>query len=201
MARPARSTRAALSPERVVDIALALVDEQGTTAPTLSAVAGRAGVATPSLYKHVRSLGELRALMSARVVDDLADEVGSAVQGRSAEEAVRAVMDAWRGYVLRHPRRYAALLQAPDPLTAEAGERLMGVVYAALRAYAPSDPAAVHAARCIRAAVHGFAQLEAEGAFGLPERLDESFDLLAHMVLTGLRAPAPPWDGGSGGTP
>ncbi|WP_406493389.1 WHG domain-containing protein [Streptomyces sp. NBC_00846] len=60
---------------------------------------------------------------------------------------------------------------------------------AAFRAYGMADSAAIHAARCLRAAVHGFAVLEAEGAFGLPEKLDESYDLLIHMVITGLRAP------------
>ncbi|WP_256107845.1 TetR/AcrR family transcriptional regulator [Streptomyces sp. ODS05-4] len=189
MARPARSARAALSADSVVDIALALVDEEGTAALTLSAVAGRAGVATPSLYKHVRSLGALRGLMSARVVDDLAGELGSAVRGRSSDEAVRALMTAWRGYVRRNPRRYTALQQAPGPHTAEAGERLIGIVHDALHAYGLDRSAAVHAVRCIRAATHGFAALEAEDAFGLLEPLDESFALLTRMVIAGLSTP------------
>ncbi|WP_405692175.1 TetR-like C-terminal domain-containing protein [Streptomyces sp. NBC_00057] len=41
----------------------------------------------------------------------------------------------------------------------------------------------------MRAAVHGFAVPEAEGTFGLPEKLDESYDLLIHMMITGLHAP------------
>lgn len=40
----------------------------------------------------------------------------------------------------------------------------------------------------LRAAVHGFAVLEAEGAFGFPEKLDESYDLLIDMMTTGLHA-------------
>ncbi|MFI0742893.1 TetR/AcrR family transcriptional regulator [Streptomyces sp. NPDC021100] len=181
--------RAALSPDAVVDLALAIVDEGSPAALTLSAVASRAGVATPSLYKHVRNLAELRDLMSARILDDLTDEVGRAVLGRSADDAIRALMLAWRDWALRHPHRYAVLVQRPEPRTAEAGERLLGIVFAALRAYGMAESAAVHATRCLRAALHGFAVLEAEAAFGLPERLEESFDLLIHMVISGLRAP------------
>jgi len=181
--------RAALSADAVVDVALRLVDEEGPAALILAAVASRAGVATPSLYKHVRNLAELRALMSVRIMDELAERIGGAVLGRSADEAIRALMMAWRDYVLEHPHRYSALNQAPDPLVAQAGERLVDIMLAALRAYGLADSEAIHAARCLRAAVHGFSVLEAENAFQRPEKLDETYDLLVHMVVAGLRTP------------
>ncbi|MFF4177992.1 TetR/AcrR family transcriptional regulator [Streptomyces sp. NPDC001750] len=181
--------RAALSADAVVDVALRIIDEGSPTALTLSAVAGRTGVATPSLYKHVRNLAELRDLLSARIINEIADQVGEAVLGRSADEAIRALMSAWRDYASAHPHRYAALVQSPEPRTAEAGTRLIKIVLATLRAYGMEDSAAIHATRCLRAVVHGFATLESEGAFGLPEKLDESYDLLIHMVITGLRSP------------
>jgi hypothetical protein len=37
--------------------------------------------------------------------------------------------------------------------------------------------------------VHGFAVLEAEGAFGLSGKLDDTYDLLIHMLTTGMHAP------------
>lgn len=88
--------RAALSAGAVVDIALAIVDEEGPAALTLAAVAGRAGVAAPSLYKHVRSLATLRELLSERILDEISDQLSGAVLGRSGDEAVRALLDAWR---------------------------------------------------------------------------------------------------------
>ncbi|ROP41501.1 TetR/AcrR family transcriptional regulator [Saccharothrix texasensis] len=181
--------RAALSATAVVDVALRLVDEEGPAALTLAAVASRAGVATPSLYKHVRNLAELRALLSVRIMDELADRIGGAVLGRSADEAIRALMTAWRGYAVGHPHRYSVIIQAPEPMVAQAGERLVGIVLATLRGYGLEDSAAIHAVRCLRAAMHGFALLEAENAFQLPETLDESYDLLIHMVVAGVRTP------------
>lgn len=181
--------RAALSADAVVDVALRLVDEEGPAALTLAAVASLAGVATPSLYKHVRNLAELRALMSVRIMDDLAERIGGAVLGRSADEAIRALMTAWREYVVEHPHRYSALVQAPEPMVARAGQRLVDIMLAALRAYGMEDAEAIHATRCLRAAMHGFALLQAENAFQLPEKLDETYDLLIHMVVTGLRTP------------
>ncbi|MCF6467037.1 TetR/AcrR family transcriptional regulator [Nonomuraea sp. MG754425] len=180
--------RAALSTGAVVDIAVRVLDESGPAALSLSAVSGRAGVATPSLYKHVRNLAELRALVSARIMNDLAEQVGDAVLGRSADEAIRAFMTAWRQYVQRHPHRYSALIQSPEPQTVDAGTRLLAIITATLRAYGMEDSAAVHATRCLRAAVHGFSVLEAEGGFGLPENLDDSYDLLIEVIIAGLHA-------------
>jgi AcrR family transcriptional regulator len=180
--------RAALSADAVVQIALDLVDEEGAAALTLAAVAARAGVATPSLYKHVRNLAELRSLLSVRVVEELTGRIGGVVQGRSGDEAVRALMTAWRGYVREHPQRYAAADQAPSPIGAQAGERLVDVLVASLRAY-DLDP--IHAARCLRAAVHGFAVLEIENAFQRREDLEETYELLVHVVTAGLRTPPP----------
>ncbi|MEU6737818.1 TetR/AcrR family transcriptional regulator [Streptosporangium sandarakinum] len=183
--------RASLSRETVVGLALRVVDEEGPAALTLSAVAARAGVATPSLYKHVRNLAELRELLSAHVMSEISARIGDAVLGRSGDEALHALMAAWRSYVRAHPGRYAAMIQSPQPGLAEAGERLLDVMFAALRSYGLTDSDAVHAVRCLRSAVHGFVLLEAAGAFGLPESLDDTYELLTRMITAGLREPRP----------
>lgn len=182
--------RAGLTPAAVVTTALSLVDERGVEAVTLAAVANRAGVATPSLYRHVASLGELRRLLALRVLDEVTDLAAAAVMGVAGDEAVAALMATYRRYVQTHPNRYAIMPLQPltDPMLAPSGERLMGVVLAVLRRYGLTGPEAVHAARRLRAAVHGFASLEAAGGFGLPEDLDESFAGLVEMVTASLRS-------------
>lgn len=184
-----RSHRAGLSPAAVVEAALAIIDEQGLGALTLAAVAQRTGVAAPSLYKHVGSLGELRMLVGARVIEEMTAHFTRAVVGRSGDDAVEALMHAYRGYVVAHPARYAAAPPDPlhEPLTAEAGQRVLELFYAALRGYGLTGSAAIHTTRCLRAVVHGFASLEASGGFGLPEDLDESYAQLVRMTVSGLR--------------
>ncbi|WP_084265065.1 TetR/AcrR family transcriptional regulator [Actinomadura macra] len=180
--------RAGLSPDAVVDAAIAIVDAEGPGALTLAAVAGRAGVATPSLYKHVRNLAELRLLMTVRVMEELTERLGEAALGRSGDDAVRAVMRAYRSYVMEHPARYASMEQSAEPIERidAAGERLLGIILAVLRGYDLEGSALIHAARCLRSAVHGFAVLEAAGGFGLPEDLETSYELLITMVTGGL---------------
>ncbi|GLX94991.1 TetR/AcrR family transcriptional regulator [Herbidospora sp. NBRC 101105] len=181
--------RAGLTPEIVVDHAMAIVDEHGPAAVTLSAVAARAGVATPSLYKHVRNLAELTELVSIRVMDQLAERGFAAVAGRSGEDALRAYADAWRGYVKDHPGRYAAMIQTASPELSKAGQKLVDITLAALRSYGLEGEQAIHATRAFRAAVHGFVTIEAVGGFGLPYAIDESYHRLIGMVIAGLPKP------------
>ena len=182
--------RAGLSQAAVVDVALALIDDRGLEALSLAAVAERAGVASPSLYKHVGSLADLRLLMSVRIVREVTQTFATEVMGRSGDDAVVALMRAYRAYVLTHSARYH--LVPLDPLRhgdalATAGHELLGVFGAVLRSYALEASAATHAIRRLRAAAHGFATLESGGGFGLDEDVDHSYDELIAMCVRSLR--------------
>jgi AcrR family transcriptional regulator len=181
--------RAGLTPDVIVDVALALVDEKGLDALSLAAVADRAGVAAPSLYKHVGSLADLRELMALRVVRQLTAMSASVVMGRSRDDAIEALMREYRTYVVANPGRYALmpLDTLHVPALADAGQELLDVFVAVLRGYGLRDAAATHAIRRLRATVHGFASLEAAGGFGMPEDVDTTFDQLIAMFLGSLQ--------------
>jgi AcrR family transcriptional regulator len=180
--------RAGLSTKAVVDAAVAIIDEQGLDALTLAAVAARTGVAAPSLYKHIGSLAELQALVSVRVNEDMSQRFATAVLGRSGDAAVSTLMRTYRTYVAQHSARYTAMHRDPlhDPAQAAAGTRLLHVFLAVLHGYGLHDSAAIHATRCLRAIVHGFASIEASGGFGLREDLDSTYEQLIHMFIASL---------------
>ncbi len=183
--------RAGLSPDAVVDHALALIDEQGPDALTLAAVAARAGVATPSLYKHVPGgLAALRRLIAIRVTGELADRLHQETVGRTGDEAVGACLRAYHSYAVEHPSRYAALPQAPAPSDDElsqAATRLVGTVISLLGDYGIEGAEAIHAARAIRSVSHGFAALSIAGGFQLGEDLTVTQDRLIAVLTGGLR--------------
>lgn len=182
------SPRVGLSSSAVVEAALAIADERGLDAVTLAAVAARTGVATPSLYKHVGSLAELRSLMGVEVMRALTEHLTAAILGLSGDAAVSALMRSFRGYAREHPSRYAAipLDTLQNPLTRDVGDKLMQVFLAVLRGYGLRDSAAIHAVRSARTIVHGFVSLEAAGGFRLPEDLDDTFQQLIDMYITSL---------------
>ena len=130
--------------------------------------------------------------LGGQVVQEVAVQVEldrvPAVLGRGGPDAVAALMRTYRAYVVDHPRRYAAMPGDPlhDPALVAAGTKLLTVPMAVLRAYGLRDSAAVHATRCLRAIVHGFASIEAAGGFGLPEDLDETYEQLIAMFTASL---------------
>jgi AcrR family transcriptional regulator len=172
----------------VVDTALEIVDTAGVDGLTLAAVASRVGVAAPSLYRHVGGIGELRRLVAAHVIAEMTAAFTAAALGRSGDDAVAALMRAYRAYVRAHPARYAAMPADPlgDPTLAEAGAALMRVFLAVLRGSGLDGPAAIHATRRARVVAHGFASIEAAGGVGLPEDLDETYEQLIAMLIASL---------------
>ncbi|MBU5422265.1 WHG domain-containing protein [Cellulomonas hominis] len=189
--------RAGLSAEAVTRIALDLVDAGGPTGfadLTLAKVAAEAGVATPSLYKHVGSLAALRREVAVLAVRDLTEAVVRASLGRSGPGAVRALAGAMRDFAHAHPGRYAAVQVAADPADpadaelAAAGAEVVGVMAAVLRGFDLPEDRAVDAVRAVRAGVHGFVTLELGGGFRLPQDLDRSFAVLVDMLVAGVEA-------------
>jgi AcrR family transcriptional regulator len=175
----------------VVDAAVDLVDEQGWAALTLAAVAIRTGVAAPSLYKHVRSLDALQQKVSARATAELAQTLTRSVAGRSGEEALRCLADAYRDYALAHPGRYPLTQRVPDPGDPEhvaAGEQAVQAVFAALRGYGLEGDEAIHATRVARSALHGFVSLEIDGGFALRQDVGQSFERLVSALHVSLAA-------------
>ncbi|MBX5440246.1 MAG: WHG domain-containing protein [Solirubrobacteraceae bacterium] len=181
--------RRGLDAGQVVDAACALADAEGLEAVTLARVAAALGVRTPSLYNHVAGLDGLRRGVALRGVRELAAALREAAVGRAGADAVRAIAHAHRDYARAHPGRYAASVAAApagDEEWAAAAAEAVDVIVAALRGLDLGDDEAVHVVRALRAAVHGFAALEAAGGFGLPVDVDASFERLVDLLLSGL---------------
>ena len=184
--------RAGLTPQIVTDHGLAVLDRAGPAGLTLKAVAERAGVAPPSLYKHVRSLDELRVLMAIQVLGDTADRIGTAVMGLAGDDALRAFLRTFRGYAEEYPHRHS-LIESPPPSEGERGPeldaastRLVETAFATVRGYGLQGDDLVHAVRALRAVVAGFVGLEHSGGYRLATDLDASFDFLTELLTSGF---------------
>jgi AcrR family transcriptional regulator len=181
--------RHGLDTARVVEEAAAIADADGLDEVTLARVAAALDVRAPSLYNHVDGRGGLLRLLALQSINELADVLRDAAVGRSRAEALVAIAGAYRAYAYEHPGRYKATVWAPAPGDDEleaAGRRAVGVIVAVLAGWGFEGDAALHRVRVIRSGLHGFIAIEAEGGFGLPLDLDESFDLLVATLIAGL---------------
>lgn len=188
--RDARLTR-----ERVVDVAASLVDEQGLDAVSLSAVAGRLSVRTPSLYHHVQGLDGLKRALRTRGLQRLSDALRDAASGRAERDALEALAHAYLAFARAHPGLYAATLTAvgahDDGSAHAASDRILATTFAVLRGYGLDGEDAVHAARFVRSALHGFAALEAAGGFELPSDPTATVAKMLEAIDRGVRSYVP----------
>ena len=188
--------RVGLSTAAVVAAAAEIADAEGLDRLTLARVAAAAGVRTPSLYNHVESLDDVRRRVALLALRDLADALRDAAVGRAGDDALAATADAYRAYARRHPGRYAATQRAPsegDEEMRAAAKGAVDVVLAILRGYGLEGDDAIHAARGVRSALHGFVALEAGGGFGIPVDLDESYARMVRALARGLRDAPVTW--------
>lgn len=190
--------RAGLSREAVVDVAVDLVDtgSRGFAELTLASVAARAGVAVPSLYKHIGSLAELRRDVAIVGFRELNRRCSIATIGRAEDDALRALGREIRAFALERPGLYAATqlgadFSDPDQLAfIQAAGDAVDVIGAVLRGFGLPEERTVDAIRATRSAIHGFTMLEAGGGFGMPDDVDASYEALLSILVAGVRTMA-----------
>jgi AcrR family transcriptional regulator len=188
MARSVGITR-----EQLVSVAAELADAHGLDGFTLAQVAARLQVKLPSLYNHVTGLAGLRRELAILGVRQIGERIARAAIGKSGDEAVLALAQAYRGFVLERPGLYAAGVPAPNPDDAEhlaLARDVIEIILAVLAPYHLDEDSAIHAVRGLRAITHGFATIEHAGGFGLALDRDESFLRLVRGYIAGLRGGA-----------
>ncbi|MDF1596031.1 MAG: WHG domain-containing protein [Acidimicrobiia bacterium] len=184
--------RRGLTAEAVVDAATAIVEAEGTSGLTLSRVARELGVKPPSLYNHVTRLDTLRRDVAMRAIENLATRLSAAAMGRTGRAALHAIAVEFRSYAAAHPGLYELTARArpDDEEYARVSMRPVEPVLAILRGYDLDEEEAIHAARTLRAALHGFVSLEGIGGFGLEVEVDASFAWLVERLADALESSA-----------
>jgi TetR/AcrR family tetracycline transcriptional repressor len=179
--RPARQP---LDRERIVQVAITLLDEVGIDGLTMRSLATALGAKAASLYRHVRDKEELLVL----VADELSAEVPPMPRQGTWQQRARAMATAVRRTLLRH-RDAARVLAETPPM----GPRRLRQVEAALglflsAGFAPRDAvrAAYHFNNFVTELVADEARLE-QGAASLGSTRRE---LMAGMTRTFRELPA-----------
>jgi len=193
--------RAGLTVDRVVAVGAELADEVGFEAVTVSTLARRLGIKTPSLYSHIDGSDDLRLRIAALALEESADRVAEAIAGRAGADALSAYAGAYRDFARHHPGRYAATRQPVPVDAAEAGvaaqaalaqgRRHADLARAVLRGYDLHGPEETHAVRLIGSLVHGYVTLELAGGFAHSEpSTEESWSYAVEAIDRVLRTPA-----------
>ena len=172
---------------RIAGAAVAIVDDRGYDALSLSSVAERLGVVPSALYTHVTGLDGLRRLVSASAADNMAAEVRTAAIGVTGPEAVRSVSCAYRDFARAHPGQFSFTIMprtgantaADADADADADDEILNVFEIVYRCAGLGRGESARAARTTRSAVHGFVTMEIVTG---PARDDHFVELVETMA-------------------
>ena len=181
-----------LTVEQVVEAAAEIADRDGLDALSLAKVASALGVKSPSLYTHVRGLAGLRRQLALHGSGLLAVELAASVDGLDGVDALRTIAEQLRSFAHRHPGLNNSFLPAPtpdeDPEVAAALLEPVTVIASVLNGMDVDPTTVIPLIRALRAAVHGFVDLELKGGFGLPDNIDASFTTTINLVIEAIAA-------------
>jgi AcrR family transcriptional regulator len=106
-------TPAKTSPEKLTALAYDILNADGQGGLTMQAVADRAGVRAPSLYKHFADRAALLRAVEAEALKRLAARLTEAAGGQEKNAAaLRAMAGAWRAFAQGAPHSYALIFNS-----------------------------------------------------------------------------------------
>jgi AcrR family transcriptional regulator len=175
----------------VAAAAVRVVEQHGLDGLSLAAVAADLGIRSPSLYAHVEGLAGLQRLVAEEGATRLALALSESAGTATGRDAARAFMASYRSFAHRHPGLYeASQRDAPvpteDPELAQTFREPVRLAAEALAAMGVPSEDHIDTIRTIRAALHGWVELERVGGFGLPDDVDTSFDAMCDLLLAGI---------------
>jgi AcrR family transcriptional regulator len=177
----------------LVDVAAALVAEEGAAALTVRAVAQRAGVTATALYRHYADKEALLTAVATRGLAALVERFEQARTGLEARPALTALGMAYIGFAHDHPHLHA-LMFGPRVPGADANPELVRLseqsfrmlVEATAACLGPTAPLqkTMSTAIALWSLVHGYATLRRDGQLGSvpPELLPDPFEIISSLV-------------------
>lgn len=175
----------------IIETATKIADEQGLDAVSLTAIAKQLDIKKQSLYNHIDSLQQVRRDLVVYADGQLQNILADAAIGKSREQAVFAVAEAYRCFAHKHPGQYRAIMAdtwkfQKDDIIKASTHTLMEVLRKVLSQYNLTNDELTHAARGFRSVMHGFVSLEASGWFHRPLNKTNSYVLLIRTFIYGV---------------
>lgn len=152
-----------ISNEAILEHALQIVRADGLAALSMRELAASLGVQASSLYRHYQGREDLEAALAGRAAAELEARMRIASQGRSPEDAFRAVGWEYVRFAREDEALFELLIGPHDP--GPEGNSLWNLI---LRVVAgiTGDPDDTSSAVAVWSFLHGFAVLDQSGQFG-----------------------------------
>lgn len=175
----------------MVNAAIALIEREGADALGVSRVARELQIRPPSLYNHVASGDDLAFAILVEGNRRLLAVWRADLRGvYDPHEVLLTLALTMRRWALANIALYQVMSRVPPqnehPDFASVGGEILELFQRPLGQLGVSGDDAIHTARALRAAMHGYVLLEGAGQFRLGQDTDASFRWLVEAILRGV---------------
>ncbi|MFB7305346.1 TetR/AcrR family transcriptional regulator [Heyndrickxia sporothermodurans] len=182
------SPRIGLDLKTILQAAIEIADAKGLEGVTLATLAKKLNIRPPSLYNHIDGLAGLRKQLTIYGIEELKNCLSRAAVGRSGDDAIREMGEAYITFVRNNPGLYEATFLSLDADDIQSvSSEVVQIVVRVLDHYRLNEEEAIHATRGFRSILHGFASIEQKGGFAMDLDLNESFQFLIDTFIAGLK--------------
>jgi len=181
-------TPAKTSAAELVRLARGLVEETGPDALTLGALASKAGIKAPSLYKHFADRAAMLKAVEIELLQEL-EAVVRGVKGKTPKARLKAMARAYRAWGKQKPNRYRVIFSGnafTDPEIRAACLFAAEPLFEQFRAAGVPEERVLTESRTIVPFLHGFVLMEIGSAFNLGGDVDEAFERGLETILAGI---------------
>jgi len=178
-----------MNKKAIIEIAIDIANKKGLENVTIANLSQAFKVKSPSMYKHIESLGSLIDELGILCLENLINIIRSECFGLSGDQAILQFFNSSRTYALNNPGLYQAMQKTHLHRSKEyqsLAVTLISLISKLLSPYKIKNDEIIHVIRYLRALIHGFIDLEIKNGFGLPEKINESYAMAASGFIRQL---------------
>jgi AcrR family transcriptional regulator len=189
MGRPLKEN--SLTPQDVVNAAIACLDKEGDAALGVNRVARELGIKPPAIYKHLDGNAGLRRAVALEIWRNyLADCQSQTTSITEPHTLLRINAQATRSFAQRYPARYNVMMhyqmRPTDPEEAEIIQNALHFLQRSLQLYELSGDALIDVMRMVNAAIYGFIAREQLELMTLARSTDQSYEVMLDALIVAI---------------
>ncbi|HIK14958.1 MAG TPA: TetR/AcrR family transcriptional regulator [Leptolyngbyaceae cyanobacterium M33_DOE_097] len=189
MGRPLKEN--SLTPQDIVNAAIACLDKEGESALGVNRVAKELGIKPPAIYKHLDGNSGLRRAVALEIWRHYLTNCQSQTAGITEPHTLlRIGAQATRSFAHRYPVRYKVMMQyqmqPADPEEAEITQNALHFFQRSLQLYELSEDALIDVMRMVNAAIYGFIAREQLELMTLTRSTDQSYEVMLDALIVAI---------------
>jgi AcrR family transcriptional regulator len=189
MGRPIKSK--SLTPQHIIDAAIACLDREGEAALGVNRVARELGIKPPAIYKHLDGNTGLRQAVAIQIWRDYLADYHQQTAGITETRSLFLVgARATRNFAKTYPARYSVMtgyqMRPTDPVEGEIVQQFLSLFQNTFQLSQLNQDALVDTMRMVNAAIYGFIIREQSELMTLDRDPDASYEVMLDALIVAI---------------